>query len=157
MTAWITCVNGLADGWGGALFRASWQGAIAIAFVWGICRGFPKIPARVRCWLWRLVYLKLLLALFWWQPVAELPLLPIPKEPPPLAELVAPPLEETAMPVGTSIERAIEETTPIGRGVEHVVVSAVPASPSPDLMAYLLLAWLLGVGWAAYLAKGVCT
>ena len=69
MTEWITTVNGFAELWATHMFRACWQGGVAIGVAWVICRGFPRIPARVRCWLWRLAYLKLLLALFWTTPV----------------------------------------------------------------------------------------
>ncbi|HWB12762.1 MAG TPA: M56 family metallopeptidase [Pirellulales bacterium] len=64
------------EGWVGNLVRASWQGAIAIAFVWAIIRCWPRfLSPRVVCWLWRLACLKLLVALFWGQPVS-LPVLP---------------------------------------------------------------------------------
>ena len=46
-----------------SLYRASWQGAIAIIAVWLICRCASRLPASLRCWLWRLVYIRLLLAL----------------------------------------------------------------------------------------------
>ncbi len=50
------------DGWMAAMGRASWQGAIAVALVWIVCRSLPRLPANVRCWLWRLALLKTLLA-----------------------------------------------------------------------------------------------
>ncbi|MBI3947797.1 MAG: carboxypeptidase regulatory-like domain-containing protein [Armatimonadetes bacterium] len=75
MNAWIVAVNALAGGWAGAVWRAAWQGGVAIALVWAVCRAWPRLPAGVRCWLWRLAVLKLLLALAWSRPVA-LPLLP---------------------------------------------------------------------------------
>lgn len=57
------------------LWRASWQGGTAMVLVWGVCRMRPRTSPRVRCWLWRLAYLKLLAALVWVAPV-ELPVLP---------------------------------------------------------------------------------
>src|SRR5207244_5495734 len=58
----------------GHLWRACWQGGTVIALVWGACWSFPRWSPGVRCWLWRLAYLKLLAALLWVAPV-ELPLL----------------------------------------------------------------------------------
>ena len=47
-----------------ALWRASWQGALAIAALWCLCRVFEKrLPADIRCWLWRAAYVKLLMSL----------------------------------------------------------------------------------------------
>jgi beta-lactamase regulating signal transducer with metallopeptidase domain len=46
-----------------ALWRASWQGALFILAVMGLCRFFPRLPAAVRCWLWWLACLKLVATL----------------------------------------------------------------------------------------------
>ncbi len=62
----------------GSLWRASWQGAVVIAALWGVCRVFEArrwLSADLRCWLWRGAYVKLLLGLFTVARVA-LPLLP---------------------------------------------------------------------------------
>lgn len=53
----------------GALISASVQGGIALAVVWLICRVWRTMPGRVRCWLWRIAYVKLLAALIWTSPV----------------------------------------------------------------------------------------
>src|SRR5262245_45732934 len=45
------------------LWRATWQGAILIPMVWLAERLIPRVPPSVRSWLWRGVYLKLLVAL----------------------------------------------------------------------------------------------
>jgi beta-lactamase regulating signal transducer with metallopeptidase domain/regulation of enolase protein 1 (concanavalin A-like superfamily) len=55
--------------WLAGLWRASWHGAIAIAAVWAITRRSRFLSARVACWFWRLACVKLLVALFWVQPV----------------------------------------------------------------------------------------
>ncbi|HYQ83142.1 MAG TPA: hypothetical protein VEP28_03880, partial [Rubrobacter sp.] len=60
-----------------ALGRASLQGAAAIGVVWLVCRLFPRLPASLRCGLWWLASLKLLIALVWIEPI-PLPLLPTP-------------------------------------------------------------------------------
>ncbi|HVF61046.1 MAG TPA: M56 family metallopeptidase [Thermoanaerobaculia bacterium] len=58
-----------------ALLRASLQGALAVAAVWALCRLVPRLPAALRCALWWLVCLKLLVALVWTAPVPLLPAL----------------------------------------------------------------------------------
>ena len=52
-----------------ALGRASLHGAVAIAAVWLVCRLFPRLPAALRCGLWWLACLKLLVALVWVEPI----------------------------------------------------------------------------------------
>jgi beta-lactamase regulating signal transducer with metallopeptidase domain len=82
MSEWIVAVNAFAAAWAGAMGRASWQGAVALALAWGTasCNGRhhgsvrPILPGGAQCWIWRLAYLKLLVALLWSTPVS-LPLL----------------------------------------------------------------------------------
>jgi beta-lactamase regulating signal transducer with metallopeptidase domain len=69
--AWFEAV---ADMWTGALARASWQGGLAVIGVWAFLRMAPRIPARIQCWLWRLVFLKLLMSLLWATPI-DIPIL----------------------------------------------------------------------------------
>jgi beta-lactamase regulating signal transducer with metallopeptidase domain len=49
--------------WADAIVRASWQGAIAAAFVFLICFAWRRMPPTLRCALWWLVCLKLVLGL----------------------------------------------------------------------------------------------
>lgn len=44
----------LSQYWVSSMWRAFWQGSLALAVVWAVCKAFPRIPARVRCWLYRL-------------------------------------------------------------------------------------------------------
>jgi beta-lactamase regulating signal transducer with metallopeptidase domain len=60
-----------------AIGRASLHGAVAIAAVWTVCRLFPRLPASLRCGLWWLACLKLLVALVWVEPI---PLAVLPAE-----------------------------------------------------------------------------
>ncbi|MCE9607329.1 MAG: M48 family metalloprotease [Planctomycetia bacterium] len=62
------------DLWATALWRASWQGGLAVFFVALVCRLRPSIPARFQCWMWRLVLLKFVIAFVWTAPV-EIPVL----------------------------------------------------------------------------------
>ena len=65
------------------LWRATWQAAVLIPLVWLAERLMPRVPPAVRSWIWRGVYLKLLVALV--VPGAiGLPLLP-PKSLPPMS------------------------------------------------------------------------
>jgi beta-lactamase regulating signal transducer with metallopeptidase domain len=79
----------------GALARASLQGALLIMGVWLLCRLMPRLPAAVRCGLWWLACLHLLLALVWTEPV-RLPLLPAPQHAPVLLSTALPRVLEDA-------------------------------------------------------------
>ncbi len=78
MTLTVTTINALSSLWAPLLWRASWQGGVALILILVICRAIRKIPAHVQCWLWRLAFLKLLIAGLWivplelrWLPPAE--------------------------------------------------------------------------------------
>jgi WD40 repeat protein len=130
----IDRLNELAALWVKGTLRATWQGGLVLLLVWLGCRVRPSLPAGVRCWLWRLAYLKLLVAFFWPLPVAvSLPLLPAP--PAPSHRAVAP-----AAPV------TVQEA-PAGR-----TATADPASPPvrtlplPQASVCWLALWLVGLG-----------
>lgn len=75
MTSILSSWHELVPSWAEAIWRATWQGGLVIAMVWAICRYWPTLPARWRCWLWRLAFIKMLLCLVWSTPL-QLPLLP---------------------------------------------------------------------------------
>ena len=52
------------------MWRASIAGGIAIAVVWIVARSFKFLSPRIVCWMWRLVCVKMLVAIVWAQPVA---------------------------------------------------------------------------------------
>jgi len=66
--AWI-------DAWADGMFRAVWQGGAALLLVWLACIALRRGSPALKCWLWRLGYLKFLVALLLLSPIA-LPLLP---------------------------------------------------------------------------------
>ena len=109
--------------------RASVQGALAVLAVWAVCRLFPRLPASLRCGLWWLACLKLVVGLVWATPV-PLPVLP-PAERPAMTVLTTVPLAET----GTI---AVPPQAPIGE-------------PSRFPWALVLLG-LWGAGLAGHLA-----
>src|SRR5580704_4777433 len=59
--------------WSESLWRATLQGGIAIAAAWAITHYCRFLSARVRCWVWRVACVKLLVALVWSQPL-DLPM-----------------------------------------------------------------------------------
>ncbi len=63
MNSWIAYLNGVADGWGETMWRACWQGGLALLLVWCLCRLLISIPPAVKVWLWRLAWLKFLVML----------------------------------------------------------------------------------------------
>lgn len=80
MTELVQRLNDLTPYWADAMWRALWQGGLAIVIVWVLCSILPKVPARMRCWLWRLAFAKLLVCLFWAAPI-RIALLPAAKLP----------------------------------------------------------------------------
>jgi len=77
MNTWIVELNAFTQGWLAGLWRASWQGGLAVLLVWGITRAPIRLSAKVKVWLWRLAYFKLLSAFFWATPI-DLAVLPAP-------------------------------------------------------------------------------
>lgn len=150
--------------WAAAMARACWQGALAFALVWMVIRLLPQLPGGLRCGLWRLAFLKLLVTLFWAQPLAlpVLPARPIAAAGP--AVVAAAPVPEPAAspytPFGT-LERmgsqrrptALSSATPAGAQPRRNDRS--PPAPAGHLpaMAPLFWIWLIGVaGCGARLA-----
>lgn len=165
MSQALALVNGVAASWSDALLRACWQGGLGIALVWLFCRLWPVLPAGLRCWLWRLAYVKLLLGLVWLPPLA-LPLLPAPKPPavPSAAQDAAPSARavktfpSTAPPVQAPPDDAplmAPEPAPSFAAPAAPLAASLPpptAAPAlpprralPTIQTWLLAAWLLGV------------
>lgn len=69
-----SAVERAAPAWFAAMGRACWEGGLGILAVWFLCRVARRISPAVRCWLWRLAYARLLVALLWFAPI-PLPLL----------------------------------------------------------------------------------
>ncbi len=93
----------------GLIGRASLQGAIAIVAVWAVCRLFPRLPASLRCGLWWLACLKLVLGLVWTNPV-PLPVLPAAERPPVTLVATAPMAE--AGPAAAHPSAPLDEAAP---------------------------------------------
>lgn len=123
------------EAWAASLWRASWQGAIAIGLVWAIARWSKLVSARVVCWLWRLACLKLLVALFWVQPML-LPVLPAQPADPAVPKNVSP---KVVAPAATQPPGQAAETLALERphAQEHDV-------SGPFWGSTLFSLWLLG-------------
>jgi RND family efflux transporter MFP subunit len=108
-----------------ALLRASVQGGAALAIVWLLCRGLPKLSPAWKCWLLRLAYLKLLIALCWATPI-DLPLL----RPEPSSESTPP------------VASVSSDSSPV------IVATTSAPSPSPrwPIGSILLATWIAGAG-----------
>lgn len=125
-----------------SLLRASWQGAVAAAAVWLLCR-FVRLRPAVRCALWWGVSLKLLVGL------AGLPVLGLP---------VLPPATSAVPPAAALPRRAALAAAAADPAVPRAAVPAGPAaapqgSRFPVSWPELALAvWIAGLAVAAGLA-----
>jgi beta-lactamase regulating signal transducer with metallopeptidase domain len=133
--------NAWASVWAEVLWRASWQGGLALAVVWLIGLLLPKMPSGTRCWLWRIACLKLLLGCVW-TPSLVLPLLPSPG-----ASANTTPALET--PSVRSIFPALLPPVPSPSSqvsIRNGGALSAPSSAPPRVPAALLALWMLGVG-----------
>ena len=137
MTDWVAVLNEHSSAWGGAMLRAVWQGGLALTLVWVLCRTFRRMPARPRCWLWRLAYLKLWVALAWAAPIA-VPLLPPPAgqvEQAPMVLTRDIPTHAPAL-VGPEVSVSMPSTATL-----VVIPTSVSRRTLPRTASWLLAAW----------------
>jgi len=138
MSLWNASLNTFAASWLETLIRACWQGGLALGLVWVVCRLAPRIPAAGKCWLWRLAYLKLLVALLW-LPALDLPLLP-PADAAPAANFLALTPELTA-PAADAPESASIAAAPDSLAITAPLAEVAPAAV-PTVAGWLLLLWI---------------
>ncbi|HET6382922.1 MAG TPA: M56 family metallopeptidase [Armatimonadota bacterium] len=155
--------------WLAALERACWQGGLYILAVWGLCLAFPRLPARVRFWLWWLACLKLLASLCWSQPI-PLPLLPAPSPPPMAAparsteaaanvNAMSPDLPAARVPVARNQAAPAPEPSSVKAiGPRPAVPGRQQAPPVslPSLAAVLMAAWAAGALFWFLILTGQC-
>jgi len=141
MGEWIITLNTFAAGWLEAIWRACWQGAIALTLVWVIVRFFPRLSPSICCWLWRLAFFKLLISFVWATPI-ELPLLPTKIEAN-SAWSLAPKLSAGK----SSLIPSVPAQPNISVSPNQVNGKAVTSSPAPlpSYACVLFLLWLLGL------------
>lgn len=125
-------IDELSAAWAPLLWRASWQGGMALLLVFAISRGVQNLPAYVRCWLWRLAFFKLLIAGLWSFPV-ELHWLP--------------PVESTA----TATESPLAAFEVVRDSIPGQDEAAGRARPGPERhsrpgpLSWLMMVWIAGV------------
>ena len=142
--------NVVAHDWLAALYRASWQGAVGIVLVWCLCRSAQSIPPWARCWMWRLVLVKVLLVALW-PGTIDLPWLPRPQVEPPAVAEATPPAQPTVAaqtPPRQPVTGGNPTATP-----SDTATYASPPLPAPDrtnlIRGILVALWALGVAGAA--------
>lgn len=140
--SWLPALSAAGDVWALTMGRATVQGGVAALVVWVLCRTVPSLPGATRCWLWRLVYLRLLLALCW-PHALELPLLPAP--PPVSAPLSAPLLVKPDRPAPLLAFPPVVNT-PADATAGKVPPVLLPVKPSPAWSLWLAALWSVGVG-----------
>ena len=142
----ISAFNELSANWAALLWKASWQGAAALLLILIVSRVVRQIPAQVQCWLWRLAFLKLLIAgiaiapmeLRWLPPLETASI-----EVPPIVVASAIPLALHFLTEEGSPRLAVATalpTVPDGGG-------APPTAPIARLSgtSWLLIGWFIGV------------
>jgi beta-lactamase regulating signal transducer with metallopeptidase domain len=73
---WIAAIDWI-ESWLWTMVRVSAYGGLAVAVTWCICRSLPRMSPTARSWIWRCVYLKLILLMLW-QGAIPVPLFPNP-------------------------------------------------------------------------------
>lgn len=121
----------LALTWLAGLWLACWQGGVAIALAWLVCRAVPKLSPRVCCWVWRLAYLKLIVSFVWSSPI-HLPVLP------------APQIRRVAEAAQPRVARAMPK---VESRPQTAPAKSEPRPHPSSVPCALLVLWLIGVGW----------
>ncbi len=121
------------------LWRATWQASILIPLVWLAERAFSQLPAALRSWLWRGVYLKLLVALVVPGTIG-LPVLPA----------SASAARETALLAGGSgIDPIALDTRVLLEAGDSVATALANSGESGSVSAQALLGALVAAAWLA--------
>src|SRR5438874_11777099 len=124
-------LNLWAAAWAAAIGRACWQGGLAISLAWVLCRLLPRLSGRFQCWLWRLAYTKLLVALLWAAPL-KLPVL-----------AAQPPLQPSPAEARGVPGESLRERGPAAPPASGVVPEPIRRL---DPLAWLLVLWVPGTG-----------
>jgi len=133
-------IDPFAQAWLTAIERACWQGGAALLVAWIICRCWRSMPGRAQCWVWRLAYAKLLLALVWSAPL-NLHLLPAIQQQPVVTKQVTAAGPQTISFANPDVRPSAPSVIP-------------PAGHSIDWPTVLLATWAFGVAIALALNIG---
>jgi len=146
MIGLITTFTTLAAEWMRIIGKASAEGALALLIAWLLCALLPGVTGNVRCWVWRLAFLKLVVALLLWQPI-EIPLFK-PKPEPAAAGTAGAQFRQPAtraLPALASREPSRRSTAvPLSAGGSGLGIEARPVQYGGA--TWVLIAWMLGVG-----------
>jgi len=123
------------------LVRASLHGAVFVLLVWAVCRLLPRLPASMRCTLWWLAALKLLVVFVWVDPLA----LPVLKSPMDALSAGTGPLapREYAEPLPIAIQPSDPDKPAVGRRNTLGIQSPHQALKWPSVAAGLWAATLI--------------
>lgn len=116
--------------WLDGMWRASWQGAIAIGLAWAIAHYCRFLSPRIVCWVWRAACLKMLVALVWAEPVL-------------LAVL---PAEQNLEPARSVAISSIPPVQPFDNPATQPVAERAQAPAAIAPRSWLLALWLAGGG-----------
>lgn len=131
----INALNELSAGWVLLLWKASWQGGLALLLAVVVIRAVRRIPAYAQCWLYRLAFLKLLIAGIVMVSV-ELPVLP------PVKTAAA--VEMHSVATETPALRA-DVMSPVRQDLTVISGSQNVTLPQLSWWSWLLMAWIVGV------------
>lgn len=132
--SWINAINSISILWRDAMLRACWQSALLALIVWIICRFWKRINAPIRCGLWWLVCLKMLLSLV---PAAfPLPLLA-------KSQVVETTITQSAGPTPIIYRNSV--TFSAGSSARTHTTPEKPTRQALSLSSILFIAWVLGV------------
>jgi beta-lactamase regulating signal transducer with metallopeptidase domain len=127
-----------------AIVRGTLHGSIALMAVFLACRLIPRLPVSAKCWLWRLAWLRVIIA-FVSSSSLNIPVLPAPKTAPVYATFTIP--STLAGEVKSSPQTLASTPLP-------------PSTREYLLTDYLTLLWLLGalfmLARLAYHYRSVC-
>ena len=118
MNSAIQSVNVFSADWAAWLWRVSWQSAIVIAIAWLIVLALRRTSPRVRSWVWRIAYLKILVLTVWTTPLRVAILPPSANDSPAIADRATPQMN------GPQLNKAAT----VGRAKPHTDIASTPFS-----------------------------
>lgn len=131
-----------------ALIRATVQGSVAILAIYALTRVWQKCPHHVRCWLWRIALLKMLIAAVWLSPVTFTVL---PKRVQPVRNVLAvkpPPSSPqqgySSVEIGDTVELTPETAARFTAEEPKPEISSLPEPKKVNMFRILYIVWCLG-------------
>lgn len=137
----IESLNSVADDWALQMWRAVWQGSVATGIVYAMCRICTRIPGQLRCWLWRAVFLRMLILLLI-QRTIDLPVL----SPPPHSETLS---TSTTSSENSSVTSEGEHIPSINTSATAAGKEASGQNSAISANSCILVVWMVGIISAA--------